>query len=244
MEIKLLNYTKDGISLIANAVRVSSPEFDKVNDEDIIRRLVKHDYGSALEHISFTFELKDISVALSRDLLEHRIASHTAKSTRYVSESKENFKYYLPPDLCYHSIKTKDKLLAKYIEHMNKTYDLYKEIELVVNRESARYVLPMALQCTYIWTVNVRSLINFLRLRQCRCASPEAQELARQIKKLVVEVYPDIFINVGCRATIYELGICPEPNARSCHAYPTKKDMLKKFANAPIKKVTERMLDK
>lgn len=228
MEVKLLNYTKDGIKLIADAVRVTSPEFDKVDDKDIVRKMVKHDYGSALEHISFTFELKDISVALSRELLEHRMTSHTAKSTRYVSESRENFKYYIPPAIIREMILFGDyPLRVKYRKHMEDTYNLYKEIEAKVDRESARYVLPMALQCTYIWTINVRSLINFLRLRQCRCASPEMQELARQVKEIVLKIYPDIFEGVYCRGSF--LGICPEPKSRTCSQYPTRKDLERMF---------------
>ncbi|HID65831.1 MAG TPA: thymidylate synthase (FAD), partial [Aquificaceae bacterium] len=36
-----------------------------------------------LKHIYFTFDISEIIIAISRELLEHRIASHTARSTRY-----------------------------------------------------------------------------------------------------------------------------------------------------------------
>lgn len=212
MDVKLINYTRNGIKTIAGAVRVTGPFFNKMSDKKLVKYMVKHDYGSALEHVYFTFELKDITVAISRELLEHRIASHTAKSTRYVSEAADVFKYYIPQ-------KINEPLLSKYKGHMKAVHELYKEIEKKVDRESARYVLPMCLQCTYVWTINIRSLLNFLRLRLCKNAAPEMQELARKVRNEVVKVYPDIFENVDCRGS--QWGICPEPKKRSCGKYPS-----------------------
>lgn len=213
MQVTLVNYTKEGIKTIADAVRVTGPFFDQMSNEKIVKYIVRHDYGSALEHLSFTFELKDISVAVSRELLEHRIASHTAKSTRYVSEAG-GFRYYTPP-------KIEEPLLTRYKEHMNSVLELYKEIEGKIDRESARYVLPMALKCTYVWTINVRSLINFLRLRLCRNVAPEMRELANKVKNEAVKAYPQIFEDIDCRGS--QWGICPEPKKRSCGRFPQKR---------------------
>ena len=212
MQVTLINYTRNGLKTIADAVRVTGPFFDQMSDEKIVKYMVKHDYGSALEHIYFTFELEDISVAISRELLEHRIASHTAKSTRYVSEAG-GFQYYMSP-------KIKEPLLSKYKKHMESVLKLYKEIEQKVDRESARYVLPMGLKCTYVWTINVRSLLNFLRLRLCKNAAPEMRELAKKVKKEVVKIYPQIFEDVDCRGS--QWGFCPEPRKRSCGKYPQR----------------------
>ena len=82
MRVNLLRVTKDGLELIANAARVSGFS-DKADKQSIAKMIVDNDYSSVLEHIYFTFDIEDISVALSRELLEHRIASHTARSTRY-----------------------------------------------------------------------------------------------------------------------------------------------------------------
>ena len=215
MDVKLINYTKDGIKTIADAVRVTGPFFDKMSDADLVKYMVKHDYGSALEHVYFTFELRGISVATTRHLLEHRIASHTAKSTRYVSEAHD-FKFYTPPNL-------EGKLLSKYRDHMSRSLNLYKQIERKIDRESARYVLPMSLKCTYVWTINIRSLLNFLRLRLCKNASPETQKLARLVKAKVMKVHPEIFENIDCRGS--QWGICPEPKKRSCGKYPTRSEI-------------------
>lgn len=215
MEVRLINYTKDGVKLVADAVRTTADFFDEMADERIARRMVRHDYGSVLEHIYFTFELKDISVAISRELLEHRIASHTARSTRYSDEG--GFGYYVPPE-----VEKDPRYLERYMRFMVETSKFYREINERFGREAARYVLPMATHCTYVWTINARSLINFLKLRLCVLAAPEMQELAQRVKALAEEKYPVIFKSIECRAT--PLGVCPEPKSRSCGRYPTTKD--------------------
>ncbi len=211
MEVELKEYTRNGIHLIAEAVRVTGPFFNDIPDDRLVRKMVKHDFGSTLEHVSFTFELKDISIALSRELLEHRMASHTAKSTRYVSQAR-GLPFYMPPEI-------DGKLREKVENHVKEIWELYKQLERDINREAARYILPMGLKCTYVWTVNCRSLMNFLRLRLCINAAPEMQELARKIKTIVIKQYPEIFENVDCRG--HQWGVCPEPHKRSCHKYPT-----------------------
>jgi thymidylate synthase ThyX len=83
MNVKLLRVTEKGINLVAEAARISGVSSIQTA-KGIIELITDNDYSSALEHIYFTFDISEISVALSRELLEHRIASHTARSTRYV----------------------------------------------------------------------------------------------------------------------------------------------------------------
>lgn len=212
MKVTLVKYTRDGMKLIADAVRVTGPFFDKMEDAALVRYMVKHDYGSVLEHVVFTFEVKDISIAVSRELLEHRIASHTARSTRYSDEGEASFYYPEFSDGAEREVYTKT---LKYIQEQ------YLQLRDSCGYEVARYVLPMATYCTYTWTINARSLINFLRLRLCKNAAPEMQELARNVRDLVGKIYPEIFEPIGCRGSQY--GICPEPKRRSCGRYPTQR---------------------
>lgn len=211
MKVTLLNYTREGMKLIADGVRVTGPFFDAKSDGDLVRYMVKHDYTSSIEHVSFTFRLQDISIAISRELLEHRIASHTARSTRYCDEGKANFYY---PDF----ERDEDReMYTKTLQHIREQYVRLKER---CGYETARYVLPMATHCTYVWTINARSLINFLRLRLCKNSAPEMQELAKQVKGIVEKIYPEIFDSIDCRGSQYK--ICPEPKKRSCGKYPRK----------------------
>ena len=173
MKVTLLNYTKDGLKLIADAVRVSGPFFDSKSDQDLVKYMVKHDFTSSIEHVSFTFLLQDISLAISRELLEHRIASHTARSTRYCDEEMTNF---------YHPKGMNDADRELYEKTLHYIKEQYIRIKESCGYEVARYLLPLATHCTYVWTINARSLINFLQLRLCKNAAPEMQELAKHVK--------------------------------------------------------------
>ncbi|MEE8168169.1 MAG: FAD-dependent thymidylate synthase [Candidatus Hydrothermarchaeales archaeon] len=205
MKVKLLRCTENGVELVAQSARVSGVPPD-MSDEEIIRMIVENDYSSALEHISFSFELRGISIALSRELLEHRIASHTARSTRYQEE--EDFGYYVPKE--FHN---QAEALAQYKAIMRKLAETYNGLRSMgVSRESSRYLLPLATHTNYIWTINARSLINFLGLRLCVRASPEMRELAKKVHEIVVELYPQVFENINCRG--WNLAACPENKVR------------------------------
>ncbi len=229
VKVKLLRYTPDGVKLVAEGCRVSGiPE--GLSDEEIVRMVVENDYTSAIEHIYFTFDISEISIALSRELLEHRIASHTARSTRYNIE--KDFGYVIPPP-----IRDDEELVKIFKEAMESARQNYIKIyEKMLEKgysksealEVARYVLPMATHTHYIWTINARSLINFLGLRLCKRAAPEMRELAQKIYDIVVKIYPEIFKDIGCRG--YNLGLCPENEARPKDCpfrakIPTKKEI-------------------
>ena len=49
MKVTFLNYTKDGIKLIADAVRISGPFFDSKSDSDLIKFMIEHDFTSTIE---------------------------------------------------------------------------------------------------------------------------------------------------------------------------------------------------
>jgi thymidylate synthase (FAD) len=216
MNVKLLRYTKDGIKLVADSCRVSGLP-PTMSNEEIVRMVVENDYSSALEHISFTFDIQGISLALSRELLEHRISSHTARSTRYNEET--GFNYYTPIEFN----KKRNSKQKKYFEDvMKQLSNTYAELrKMGISRESARYVLPLSTHTNYIFTINARSLLNFLGLRLCVRASPEIKELAKKMHETVVKIYPEIFKNIDCRG--WNLSACPENKVRESTNCPYKR---------------------
>lgn len=220
MEVKLLRVTEGGIDLVAEAAKVSGV-FSTQSAKEIVELIVDNDYSSVLEHINLTFDISRISVALSRELLEHRIASHTARSTRYMEE--KGFGYYVPREL---ERKGKEEEARIYREAMKNAKEAYTKLrELDIAKEHARYVLPMALHTHYVVTMNVRSLLNFFMLRLCVRAAPEIRELAMRLYKICLEEYPAIFSNIWCRG--FTLGVCPENEVRP-NECPFKKILPKK----------------
>ncbi|MGB2727957.1 MAG: FAD-dependent thymidylate synthase [Halobacteriota archaeon] len=220
MEVKLLRVTEEGIDLVAEAAKVSGV-FSTQSAKEIVELIVDNDYSSVLEHINLTFDISRISVALSRELLEHRIASHTARSTRYMEE--KGFGYYVPREL---ERKGKEEEARIYREAMKNAKEAYTKLrELGIAKEQARYVLPLALHTHYVVTMNVRSLLNFFMLRLCVRAAPEIRELAMRLYKICLDEYPAIFSNIWCRG--FTLGVCPENEVRP-NECPFKKILPKK----------------
>ncbi|MCD6211164.1 MAG: FAD-dependent thymidylate synthase [Methanophagales archaeon] len=239
MEVKLLRVTEEGLALVADAARVSG--FPSMQDmEAMVKLITDNDYSSVLEHICFTFDIEGISVALSRELLEHRIASHTARSTRYNGE--EEFEYYIPGRLS-----SNEEAMRIYREGMKSANEAYVRLRgLGIGKEEARYVLPMALHTHYIVTMNVRSLINFFMLRLCVRASPEMRELAMRMYKICVREYPVIFSSIWCRG--FTLGVCPENKARPAECpfsgIISNKQVVKREFEAEARRIIEKELAK
>jgi len=214
VEVELITHTKNGIELVAKSARVSGVP-PGMSDSEIVSMIVENDYMSAIEHISFTFDIKELSIAGSREFLEHRISSHTGRSTRYNEE--EGFGYYIPKEMRSNPVAVEE--FNRSMDEANKSYLKLKEMG--VKREGRRYVLPMAMHCRYLWTVNARSLINFLGLRLCVRAAPEMIELAKKLLNIVSPLYPEIFGDVDCRGRI--MGVCPENAVRDGFPCPYKK---------------------
>ncbi|WP_425358484.1 FAD-dependent thymidylate synthase [Thermosediminibacter oceani] len=92
-------------------------------------------------------------------------------------------------------------------------------VKMGIDREDARYVLPMGTRTNLVVTMNVRSLYNFFNLRCCERAQTEIRELARMMLAEVKKIAPNLFKKAGapCEAT----GYCPEGEL-SCGRYPVR----------------------
>ena len=233
IEIKNLKMFND-LAFVAHSARVSGIS-EKFTDKEIFAMVLENDYSSALEHIIFTFEIRGLSKGNSAELLEHRIASHTGRSTRYINES--NFDFVIPPIVSeilkkynvyeeeyknvieqniniFTNIPEKElKIIELFGKSIANNKTIYKSLlELNVPKESARYVLPFSIHTTYTYTINLRSLINLLGLRLCVRASPEMRCLASNIYIKIRTLLPEIN-NVWCRG--YNNSICPENEVRN-----------------------------
>ncbi|MFH1721256.1 MAG: FAD-dependent thymidylate synthase [Candidatus Altiarchaeota archaeon] len=200
---------KDAWKEVVYSARMSGvPEV--VKDEAVFSMMVENDYGSALEHIIVKFDVK-MSKGNAPEFLEHRLASHSGYSTRYIEVSEgvdkkeKAYEVILPTHLMDDS--EINYLLKKDVENAIANY---KELqEMGASREISRYVLPFAQAVgTYHVTMNLRSLLNLLSLRLCVRSSPEFRCIASQIYFNLMESLPPLKGLVGCRG--FNRGACPE----------------------------------
>lgn len=103
------------------------------------------------------------------------------------------------------------------LENCKKAY--LDMVKMGVDKEDARYILPMGTCTNLVVTMNARSLYNFFNLRCCERAQSEIRQLARMMLDEVRKIAPNLFKKAGapCEAT----GYCPE-GAFSCGKYPVR----------------------
>ncbi|MCG0275931.1 MAG: FAD-dependent thymidylate synthase [Thermosediminibacteraceae bacterium] len=115
--------------------------------------------------------------------------------------------------------KNPDAILT-YIDAIDTCKKAYLDmVKMGVDKEDARYILPMGTCTNLVVTMNVRSLYNFFKLRCCERAQSEIRELARMMLAEVKKIAPNLFKKAGapCEAT----GYCPEGEL-SCGRYPVR----------------------
>lgn len=174
----------------------------------LIEALMKGKHGSPFEHNSFTFFVK-APIFVFREWMRHRIGGFNEFSARY-SEMEPLF--YIPTaDRKMQNLGTqmKPKMeLASPQVYVGVASDMVEVSELAwmkyqkmlnagVAREVARMILPVNIYSQMYWTVNARSLMNFLSLRVESEASLvksypqlEIQMGAEQVEKAFIEKMP------------------------------------------------------
>ncbi|MCR3921103.1 MAG: FAD-dependent thymidylate synthase [Firmicutes bacterium] len=210
MKVTLLAHTPEPEKIVAAAARLCySPDgidvlLDGLTEEKSKRfldKLVEMGHLSPIEHVSFTFAVEGVSRTLSHQMVRHRIGSYSQKSQRYVGE--DAFDYIVPP-----SVAANDEAQQIFVEQMEKIRTAYQTLRQLVHQEDARYVLPNACETKFIFTMNARSLHNFLKLRCCNRAQWEIRALAEAVYAEVKKVAPTLFSSAG-PACVSE-GTCPE----------------------------------
>jgi len=197
MKVELLNYTP--LWVASKAIRkcwASEDKSDTLNnicgakDKELIYRVGnKNKHSSTLEHLSYNFDIDGVSRALLQEKARHRIASISVKSTRYtLKELKETTTLLeLRPFL----VLTGDELVDDIA--LGNLHGVRKALQAGVPNDKAKYALPEAYKTSYVWTVNARSLQNFLALRTSKSALWEIRDLANAIFNALPEEHKYLF---------------------------------------------------
>lgn len=218
--VRLIDSMGDDLSA-AQAARVSYGKgisSDPQRDKKLIFYLMKHGHETPFEHIVFKFHVK-APLFVARQWFRHRIASYNEISGRYTRLSHE---WYIPerirvPDTINRqgSVFTENKEDEKEIinlikESMENSYLVYKGLlEKGVAKELARIVLPLSMYTQWYWTVNARSLMNFLNLRADSHAQWEIRQYAIKIADIFKELCPwtyEAFLNYKYSGDVLKRG--------------------------------------
>jgi thymidylate synthase (FAD) len=201
--VRLDDAMADDLSVV-NGARVSFArrklEMDE-SDEGLIRFLMRERHGTPFEHNSFRFHIR-APIFVAREWFRHRVGSFNEFSMRYAKATDE---FYVPaPEDVRSQVgkpgaysfepvpedvaeTTRDQLKTVY-ETAFETYE--RLVDLGVARELARCVLPVGAYTEFYWTVNARSLMNFVSLRASETAQREIRRYADACEKFLAEKMP------------------------------------------------------
>jgi len=172
------------IDVCAHAIRTCWQSFDKSDgaerDKALIDRVAnKFKHASTLEHLVYTFYIQGVSRALLQELARHRVASLSVKSTRYTLKELKNLAPFGEEDYIEASkflVLTHNNLVdTASIKALNNLQEILKE---GISNDIAKFCLPESYKTELTWTVNARSLQNFLKLRSDKSALWEIRKLA------------------------------------------------------------------
>jgi len=201
--VRLDGVMADDLSVV-NSARVSfGRRVTELADADVglIKFLMRERHGTPFEHNAFRFHVK-CPIFVTREWMRHRVGSFNEWSGRYSQLEPE---FYVPaaedvrtqvgkpgaytfdpvdPEL---AEQTRDQLRAVY----DTAFETYERlVELGVARELARCVLPVGAYTEFFWTINARSLMNFVSLRAAETAQREIRRYAEAVEQFFAEHMP------------------------------------------------------
>jgi thymidylate synthase (FAD) len=189
---------------VVNGARVSfARRKEEMDDSDagLIRFLMRERHGTPFEHNAFRFHIR-CPIFVAREWMRHRVGSFNEFSLRYAKATDD---FYVPepedvrtqvgkpgaytfetvePEL---AEETREALRAVY-EQAYETYE--RLVDAGVAREVARSVLPVGAYTEFYWTVNARSLMNFVSLRAAETAQREIRRYAEAVETFLEQHMP------------------------------------------------------
>ena len=189
---------------VANAARVSFARRKDVldeADEGLIRFLMRDRHGTPFEHNAFRFHVR-CPIFVAREWFRHRIGSFNEFSMRYAKATED---FYVPEaadvrsqvgkpgSYTFETVdaelgeRTRAELSAAY----EQAYAVYERlVDAGVARELARSVMPVGAYTQFFWTVNARSLMNFVSLRAAETAQLEIRRYADAVEAFFARKMP------------------------------------------------------
>jgi len=195
---------KTGQEIISYNARVSNPN-NQLKFETTAKLLsycIRENHWSIFEQADMTVEI-NTTRGIAAQILRHRSFTFQEFSQRY-ADTKLLDKPIIP-DLRRQDTKNRQnsiddlgdykklQLQTLIHNHFNQSQELYDSLlEQGIAKECARFVLPLATPTRIYMKGSVRSWIHYLQLRSTIGTQKEHRDIAREIKKVFTQEYPDV----------------------------------------------------
>jgi thymidylate synthase (FAD) len=192
MKVELIAITPEAERIIEIAARTCYQSGDKMVPEklgELLPKLIAMGHESPFEHAYATFRIRDVSRAMTHQLVRHRLLAVSQKSQRYVSEG--NFDWVVPP-----TVPASDR--REFDGDMEGIRALYKKWkDKGLKNEDARFVLPNACTTELIVSANFREWRHVFHVRCHRRAQWEIREVCLAMLKALNQKAPHVFADVA-----------------------------------------------
>jgi thymidylate synthase (FAD) len=218
MKVKMISYSKptedvqgleDIQDLIAYCARVSNPanQFNTETSEKLLNYLAKHKHWSPFEMVSACMEV-ETTRDIARQMLRHRSFSFQEFSQRY-ADPKEFGDQFVIREARYQDTKNRQNSVdmdPSNDEDRNLMWQWERQQQLVIDaaksayewavehgiaKEQARAVLPEGNTKSRLYmNGTLRSWMHFIELRSANGTQKEHMEVAREIAKIISEIFP------------------------------------------------------
>ena len=200
--VELLHHTP--IAVCAHAIRTCWQSFAKGDgggeiDCSLIERVGnEYRHSSTLEHLVYSFYIRGISRACLQELARHRIASLSVKSTRYTLKELRKEASFLPSEEGENQRRAERFIVFTGDARVDcASIAALENLRALlcdgVSNDVAKFAMPECYRTELTWTINARSLQNFLQLRSHKRALWEICNLAHALFEAIPKEHQFIF---------------------------------------------------
>lgn len=206
--------------------------------DTFVKSIVKRGHTSVIEHANISVRII-CDRGVTHEIVRHRIASYSQESTRYCNYGDKNGGINVID--CRHHFKNPESAIV-WMEAMIHAETQYnKLLSLGETPQIARDVLPNSLKTEIVMTMNLRSWLNFFKLRTAKAAHPQMRELAISMLKGFQEKLPVIFGDIVIEEnTVTDRVFRYE--AMSCKGEEVKGEVTSKTVEEAINQIREKGL--
>lgn len=217
MEVRVLDHFKLSNAVIAARTcwnsfhkggnyREPTDNISEADKELLQRLLFKEKHTSISEHIYYCFNIQDITRFVLMELSRHRIASYSVESTRYTLKRlkyEKSFKSYILDRYEYTYDLDRASEFIEINPEVNTNFQV-QQLEFVrevlldgASIDDVKYLLPESYLTDLVWTINVRSLRNFLQLRLSKSAHKAIRSLAKAVYEAIPNEHKFLFEDIA-----------------------------------------------
>lgn len=166
---------------------------DKIEEIDrgfLDRILNKHKHGSVAEHLNYNFSIDGISRACLQELARHRHTSLSVKSSRYTLKElrdEKNITEVADKYIVFCGREEVDEFSILALQNLQSL------VIKGISNDFVKYAMPECYKTSLAWSINARSLQNFLVLRSSKAALWEIRKLAHHIYEALPQEHQFLF---------------------------------------------------